>query len=212
MFKVLRFFQPNAFSHSIALPLLPKCPSSSWSCRHVAIRHNFNVACTFVEMLISIVEYFETFVEQFSAIFGDSNRKCTTINKLWSIHQRPYLAIVYSSKFRHLTCNILWNEVALMNRFQFGLHNDVKDLLLTMLDPTTLNQTLPKLFNVIIRFLNDFKKYIGNCHHSKKNSWPSHHPHLWHLHQRMIPCESIKHDSNHSWNKKNNNEVYTMGN
>lgn len=131
-------------------------------------------------------------------------------NKLRSLHQGPHLIIMYSSKFRHLTCDISWSEVARVSQFQFGLHSDVKGLLLTMLYPTTLNQTLPKLFNVLISFLNDVRKNIGNCHHSKKHSWPSHHPHRWRLHQRMIPCESIKHDSNHSWNKKNNNDIYTI--
>jgi len=29
-----------------------------------------------------------------------------------------------------------------LSQFQFGLHNDMKDLLLTMLDPTTLNQVI----------------------------------------------------------------------
>ncbi len=125
---------------------------------------------------------FEAFGEQFCAIFGNSNRECTTINKIWSLDQGPHLAIVYSFEFIHLTWNILWNEVALMNQFQFGLHNDVKDLLLMMPDPTTLNQTLPKLFNVIINFLNDVRKSIGNHRHSKKNSWPSHHPHWCRLH------------------------------
>lgn len=158
------------------------------------------------------LNHFETFVEQFSAIFGDSNIECTTINKLRSLHQGPHLTIVYSYEFKHLTCDISWNEVALISQFQFGLHNDVKDSLLTMLIPTRLNQTLPKLFNVIISILNDVRKSIGNCHHSKNNSWPSHHPHRWCLHQRMIPCESIKHDSNHSWNKKNNDDIYITGN
>jgi len=64
---------------------------------------------------------FETFVKQFNASFGDSNRECTTIKKLQSFHQGPHLTIVYSYEFRHLTCDNSWNEVALMSQFQFGL-------------------------------------------------------------------------------------------
>ncbi len=49
---------------------------------------------------------------------------------------------MYASKFKELACDISWDEAALISQFQFGIHSDVKDMLLTMPDPTTLNQAI----------------------------------------------------------------------
>jgi hypothetical protein len=49
---------------------------------------------------------------------------------------------MYAFEFRLLACDISWDEVTLMSQFQFGLRSDMKDLLLTMLNPTTLSQTI----------------------------------------------------------------------
>jgi len=49
---------------------------------------------------------------------------------------------VYAFGFKQFTCDISWDVVVLMSQFQFGLHEDMKDLLLTMLDPKTLNQVI----------------------------------------------------------------------
>lgn len=51
---------------------------------------------------------------------------------------------MYALEFKKLACDISWDETTLINQFQFGLHSDVKDLLLTMLDPTTLSQAIAK--------------------------------------------------------------------
>jgi hypothetical protein len=37
------------------------------------------------------------------------------------------------------------DKATFLSQFQFGLHNDMKDLLLTMLDPTTLNQVIAQM-------------------------------------------------------------------
>ncbi len=49
---------------------------------------------------------------------------------------------MYALKFKQLACDISWDEAALISQFQFGLHSDVKDMLLTILDLTTLNQAI----------------------------------------------------------------------
>jgi hypothetical protein len=67
---------------------------------------------------------------------------------------------MYASGFKQLACDISWDEVALINQFQFGLHNGVRDLLFTMSNP--LSQAIVKLFDVTIDFLNIDKKGIGN--------------------------------------------------
>jgi hypothetical protein len=53
--------------------------------------------------------------------------------------------MVYASKFRQLTCDISWGEATLINEFQFGLQGDVKDLLLTLLDPSTLSEAITQV-------------------------------------------------------------------
>jgi hypothetical protein len=52
---------------------------------------------------------------------------------------KGHLATMYALDFKQLACDISWNEVALMNQFQYGLRSDVKDLLLTMSNSSTLN-------------------------------------------------------------------------
>jgi hypothetical protein len=49
---------------------------------------------------------------------------------------------VYAFEFRQLACDISWDEAMLMNQFPFGFRENVKDLLLTMPDPTTLSQAI----------------------------------------------------------------------
>jgi hypothetical protein len=103
-------------------------------------------------------------------------------------------------------CNISWGEITFMNQFQFRSHNHVKYLLfVTCQIPKHWIKPLPKLFNVTISFLNIVRKSIWNYHYFRKFSCPPHHPHQRHVHQRMIPCKSIRRNSNHSQNKKNNN-------
>jgi len=43
---------------------------------------------------------------------------------------------------KQLTRDILWDEVVLMNQFQFRFCGDMKDLLLTMHNPMTLSQAI----------------------------------------------------------------------
>jgi hypothetical protein len=53
-------------------------------------------------------------------------------------------------EFRQLTCDISWDKAVFMSQFSFRLCGDMKDLLLTMLDPTTLNQVIAQ----VVRFDN----------------------------------------------------------
>jgi hypothetical protein len=49
---------------------------------------------------------------------------------------------MYASYFKYLTCDISWDETTFINQFQFGQRNNVKDLMFTMLDLSTLNQAI----------------------------------------------------------------------
>jgi hypothetical protein len=82
---------------------------------------------------------FEAFLEKFGASFGDLDKERTTTNKLQALCQGSHPTFVYAFEFKQLTCDISWDEVELMNQFQFGLYGDMKDLLLTMLNPITLS-------------------------------------------------------------------------
>jgi hypothetical protein len=96
---------------------------------------------------------FEIFFEELDVSFSDLDKKCIATSKLQTLCQGSHPAFMYASKFRQLACDISWNKAMLMNQFQFGLHGDVKDLLLTMHDPTTLSQTITQAMRCDNRFL-----------------------------------------------------------
>jgi hypothetical protein len=50
-------------------------------------------------------------------------------------------------EFRQLACHISWDEVTFMSQFQFGLHGNIEDLLLTMFDPTTFNHAIAQVMH-----------------------------------------------------------------
>ncbi len=50
-----------------------------------------------------------------------------------------------NENFRQLVCNISWDETIFMSQFQFSLHSNVKNLILNMLDLTTLSQTIAQV-------------------------------------------------------------------
>ena len=52
------------------------------------------------------------------------------------------MASNYASKFWQLACDINWDELASISQFYSGLQNGVKDLLLTLPDPLTLNEAI----------------------------------------------------------------------
>jgi hypothetical protein len=52
---------------------------------------------------------------------------------------------MYASCFRQLACDISWDETTFMNQFQYKLQNEVKDLLFTMLDTSTLSPIIAQV-------------------------------------------------------------------
>jgi hypothetical protein len=52
---------------------------------------------------------------------------------------------MYASCFKQLACDISWDEATFISQFQFGLHNGVKDLLFTMLNPSTLSKAIAQV-------------------------------------------------------------------
>ena len=72
---------------------------------------------------------FEEFISKFKACFGDTDNVTMAINTIW--RQGDHQALDYAVDFCLLTTNILWDDLALMEQFRYGLRNDVKELLLT---------------------------------------------------------------------------------
>jgi hypothetical protein len=86
---------------------------------------------------------FEGFMEEFVACFGEVDKKKVADLKIRSLRRGMRLASVYASEFRQLSCDIDWgSEMALMHQFQWGLREDVKDLLLTLNNATSLSKAI----------------------------------------------------------------------
>ena len=84
----------------------------------------------------------DAFLNEFEPAFGDSDKTRTAANKIKILTQGNRPASTYASEFRLLACDLTWGESALIDQFHEHLRSDVKDLLLTMKDPTTLNEAI----------------------------------------------------------------------
>ncbi|CAG8822521.1 25852_t:CDS:2, partial [Racocetra persica] len=68
----------------------------------------------------------------------------TAATRIRKLTQGSKSASSYASEFRQISSDLDWGEAALIDQFRIGLKNDVKDLLLTMEDPTSLNDAIAK--------------------------------------------------------------------
>ncbi|CAG8623952.1 17148_t:CDS:2, partial [Racocetra persica] len=91
-----------------------------------------------------VLEDFETLIAEFEIIFGDADKARTASNKIQKLSQDPRLAATYALEFRQITSDLDWGEAALINKFRASLRDDIKDLLLSIEDPTDLNDTITK--------------------------------------------------------------------
>jgi len=89
-----------------------------------------------------ILSNFETFLEAFAEAFGEHDKVRWATTKIRSLRQGTRSASVYASDFRQLASDINWGEEALVSQFYWGLKDDVKDLLLSLPDPQTLNEAI----------------------------------------------------------------------
>ena len=98
-----------------------------------------------LEQKSPLLDDFEAFIEEFKACFGDTDSVRTTINKICRLRQGDLLDSAYVADFRLLPSDISWDEQALMEQSRYGLHNDVKDLLLTFQeDPKSLTKAISR--------------------------------------------------------------------
>jgi hypothetical protein len=71
----------------------------------------------FLECQFPLLNNFEAFLKEFVVFFYDSDKKCTTTNKLQTFHQGTHLASMYVFEFKQLACDISWDKVVLMSQF-----------------------------------------------------------------------------------------------
>jgi hypothetical protein len=89
-----------------------------------------------------LLQDFNAFMAEFEAVFGDSDKARTSANKLRRLQQGTRSAIVYASEFRQLAYDVNWGEAALIDQFRCGLHDDVQNLLLTLVDPSSFSEAI----------------------------------------------------------------------
>jgi hypothetical protein len=95
---------------------------------------------------------FEAFLATFAEAFEDHDKACSAITKIHVLRQGSHPASIYASDFKLLACYINWNKESLMRQFHWGLRDDVKDLLLSMPDPETLNEAISQAVKYDNRF------------------------------------------------------------
>ncbi|CAG8679283.1 10016_t:CDS:2 [Cetraspora pellucida] len=91
-----------------------------------------------------LLETFEDLVRELEATFGDSEKSRTAANRIRKLVQGTRPASSYASEFRQIAGDLDWGEAALIDQFRSGLRSDVKDLLLSVEDPTSLNDAVSK--------------------------------------------------------------------
>ena len=78
-----------------------------------------------------LLQNLPAFLAEFNATFGDIDKARTSATKLRALRQGSRPVATYAAEFRQLACDINWGEAALVDQFQFGLHDDVKDVKVT---------------------------------------------------------------------------------
>jgi Ty3 transposon capsid-like protein len=85
---------------------------------------------------------FEQFVQELEATFGDTDKVRASITKMQNLMQGSRPASTYASEFRQLACDVPYDDYALREQFRRGLRDEVKDLLITMPDPSSLSEAI----------------------------------------------------------------------
>ncbi|CAG8522341.1 9941_t:CDS:2, partial [Dentiscutata heterogama] len=109
-----------------------------------ACRSSIGMVCPLLEKESPLLKDFDGFVGEFETTFRNLDKVRTTATRIRKLTQGSKSASSYASEFRQISSNLDWDEVALIDQFRIGFKNDIKDLLLTMKDPTSLNDAISK--------------------------------------------------------------------
>jgi hypothetical protein len=99
----------------------------------------------FLEKHLPVLQDMAQFEALFTVAFGDSDRKRVARTKIQSLRQGTRSVNIYVVELQQLTCDLEWNNKAFINRFQYGLKDNVKDILITMPKIEPCRSSLPKL-------------------------------------------------------------------
>ena len=84
----------------------------------------------------------DDFLAEFNDMFGEIDRVRTTTTKLRSLCQRACVASIYAADFCQLACDVDWDDNTLISAFRWELQDDIKDLLLNLLDQVSLSKAV----------------------------------------------------------------------
>ena len=84
----------------------------------------------------------DDFLTKFNDTIDETNKVQMATTKICSLRQRSHLTLVYAADFCQLACDVDWDDNAHISVFCRGLQDDVKDLLLNLLDPLTLTKAV----------------------------------------------------------------------
>ena len=81
-----------------------------------------------------LLDCYENFITELRNLFDDPNAKRHACAALKRLRQGKGSVLTYSSKFRRLAAETGYNDDALMDLFRYGLNDEVKDVLSTVLE------------------------------------------------------------------------------
>jgi hypothetical protein len=131
-----------------------------------------------VETSSPLLTNFPAFVAELEATFGDTDRRRTAFNRLYSLQQGLRAASAYASEFRQIACDVDWDEQALRDLFRQGLRSDIKNLLLNFPEPTTLQEAISQAVRCDNRLFELHQEERSNRMPQHRPS-SSRHPGLW---------------------------------
>ena len=85
---------------------------------------------------------FDAFLKEFASTFGKADQERVADTKIRSLRQGSRPTSIYAAEFRQLVCDVDWNKNDFISQFWCNLRDDVKDLLLTMPQVSTLSEVI----------------------------------------------------------------------
>jgi hypothetical protein len=115
----------------------------------------FNRFIEFPEKYPDALTSFDGFAERMAKFFGPIDRTSEATLEINNLTQGYKTVTEYASLFLQCAEDLSWNDAALMNHFQRGLSNHVKDMLVMLPD---VDSTLTSLINHAIQFDNRYRE------------------------------------------------------
>jgi transposase InsO family protein len=95
-----------------------------------------------VESASPLLNDFNAFVRRLQETFGDTNRARLATFRIRDLNQGSDTVATYIAKFRSVACDLDWGDSALLAHFVHGLNAEVRRLMLSAAEPTTLDEAV----------------------------------------------------------------------